>query len=405
MKCSRLILFMLVFALFAAPFASAEEAGLSFSYLAPDTVEVCELQAFDAAKAPAGLEEMYGLFSDADPDCEVYMFRMPEGRALASLSCMLLEEEITAAQLLGYGEELRQGLALALNVKPELIEPFELVEFVGCDALTTSTLLRPGDKVTLEMNVRLFVAEGNLMELWTVAPVQLSYVFDQTAATQLSADLEMMDEVLNSFTFGDEDEVAAEGAITLPHVVISDHSGTFSIAAPLDTVVINPGTAEDAVARARLRAAEVEGGGEWFDAVYRNTMENNCWMLFSREFGMMAQVSVTSNEGFRGFTTEHLLMMKDDILAQLDELFDTVVMSEEPATIEIDGIPHLMLTIDAENAGLPLLTYVIAAADGEGQLYELDLYVDTLNCKDAEAVSEVLLMLMDTLDYFPAAGE
>lgn len=409
MKCSRFFLLVLALLLFTVLPAAGEEAYM-FSCVPIDGVEVVPLAEFSAEGAPAGLEGLYGLFGEADPGCSVYMFRMPAGRVLASLSCMPLEGDPSATLLHGHRQQLREGLALALDVKPELIEEFRLDELNGYEALKTTVMLRPDDAVTLTLQAYLIPVNGCLMELWTAGPSPLSYVFDQTANNELKADNAALTTLLDSLAFEAEEQGAflpmpdKDAMVELPHIVIADDAGIFRISAPLDTIAIHKGTDADTVARARMLAAESEGGGECFDVIYQNTLDSDCWMLYSREYGLTLQVHAVNDSQFKGVSNQAMLLTADSLLGTLQEQFESVVMIDEVFPYDLDGIEHLWFSYSIEHKGMALLTYVICAGDGQGQLYEVDVYIDIERNPDRETVVENMMMMLESVDYYPDAA-
>lgn len=448
MKVRRLFLLVLAVSLLLMPMAHAEEA-LMFSYVPVSGVDVLTPEEFAGVTPPEGLEEMYGLFLESDPSCTVYVFHPTNGRMLASLSCMEMDAALTFDELFTYREQLHAGLSELLGESAGNIGAFRQESFSGLDTMTTDMMLRTESGLTLSAQVRFFVRGIDLFELWQVSPASLSYVFSQQASGELSSDRRLMERMLKGLLFEDEAEAVEEtGTETVvepslidteeteapadewpesimnnmicdtpiapsptpgadpvadpaAYLQLTDDAGAFTLAAPLDTIAINPFTDADAVARARMLAAERPGGGECFDVIYDNTMEYGGWMLYSRENGLTMQVSVEQNAMYNGITTDMLVSLQDGALESLQETFESVSADGEPMYYDIDGLEHVWFTYDIEHAGMELLCYVIVGADGAGSLCELDVYVDINSGAEPRDAVEALMNMLDTMDYWP----
>lgn len=389
-----------------------------FSYLPVEGVTAAMLEDLDPAAAPAGLEGLYALFADAREDATVCLFRMPNGRALLSVSCVEADSRLTTDLLWLNREGIAEGLLESMGEQIAVAPEFRKETLCGFETLTADIPLRTEDGATLTTRAWLFCREGDLLEIWAAYPSQLTYVFDQTADKELKADLAALEEVLEGLSFGDPYTEKEPGAAqssgsldvmelepvntALPHVTITADDGTFRIDAPLDTMVIHAGTDAATVARARALFAERTGGGECFDLWYEDAVEDNCWLLLSREYGIAAQISVDTSMGYQ-MPLEELAALEEPIMDAIRQRFDYADIADETAAIRLDGKDHIWFTYQIGKGGMDLLTYVLPAADGTG-LYELDLYLCSENEKSSGELSDMVILLMNSLDYLPDTG-
>jgi hypothetical protein len=408
---------LLLALLFLVPAAHAQEEHM-FSYLPVKDVAASMLADFDPAAAPAGLEGLYALFADARTDASVYVFRMPNGRALLSVSCMEADEQLTTEVLWANRKSIAAGLLRSMEGQIAAEPEFRREELCGVETLTANIPLRTEDGTTLTTQAWLFCRGGDLLEIWTAHPSQLTYVFDQTADKELKSDLDALKLQLEGLDFGGPHAGAApeapqtesglelmeleEADTTLPHMTITADDGTFRIAAPLDTMVIHAGTDAATAARARALFAERTGGGECFDLWYEEAVTENCWLLLSREYGIAAQISMNTSLTHAPLLSQ-LAALEKPIMHAMQESFDQVALADETVAIRLDGMEHIWFTYKLEKSGMELLTYVFTAADGTG-LYELDIYLCCENDKSTDELSDMVILLMNSLDYLPETG-
>lgn len=416
MKCSRLICLFLALLLAWLPCAVAEE-GSMFSYLPLEGV-TCVMQGETAdLPAPEGLEPLYAFFGRQDPNATVCIFRMPNGRVLASVSCTELAEPVTIDELYALREQIADGLADAMAGELVVQQGFRREEVCGQPAMVLDAVLKGDGSTGYTAKATLFCRGSDLFEIWTAHPSALSYVFAPDADKELKSDLAALEALLDGFDFGDPytegdaqtepaqpavEQLQLEPADTaLPHMTITADDGTFRIDAPLDTAVIHAGTDADTVARTRALFAERTGGGECFDEWYKDVAEENCWLLVSREYGLAVQITTDESVGFR-MSSAQLAQLEEPVLEAIQERFDYASVGDETAAIQLDGKDHVWFTYKIGKGGMELLTYVLTAADGTG-MYEMDIYLCCENDKSSDELSEMVILMMNSLDYLPDA--
>lgn len=376
-----------------------------FSYLPVEGVTAALLEDFEP-DAPAGLEGLYALFADARKDATVCLFRMPNGRALLSVSCVEVGDELTTDVLWLNRESIATGLQRSMEDHIATEPEFRKEELCGFEALTADIPLRMEDGTTLTTRAWLFCRGGDLMELWAAHPSQLTYVFDQAADKELKSDCAALEEVLQGLNFevSTEEEseplTLEEPETQLPHMTITADNGMFRMDAPLDAMVIHSGTDAATVARARTLFGERTGGGECFDLWYQEVQELGCWLVVSREYGLAVQVLAAQGEPYNRLDLNTLKTMEAPILAAIREKYGAAEVADAAATVMLDGMEHVWFTYAIEHSGMELLTYVLSAADGTA-LYEMDIYLSTDTTKDSDELSQMILQMMDSLDYLP----
>lgn len=375
------------------PCACAEEH--MFSYIPQNGTEYHMLGDGGQFEVPEGLEALYQLFSYGDPMASVCVFRMPNGRALVSVSSMLLPQPLTTEELYGSKDAIAQGLSLSMGETLTALPDFRLENFCGQEAMVADLILLSDNNMPLNARTALFCRGSELIEIWTAHPGKLTYAFDPKAEKELKADLKTMEELVGSFRFETGEP------ISVPHVNIAAADGMFRISAPLDTIAINAATDADTVSRALARFAELQGGAECFALWYEDVMKNDSWLLLSPEYGLAAQISVATDESYQGLTLDDFAGLDTLILNQrLKGRYEQAQISAEAERIILDGLEHLWFTYDLDNAGMELLTYVFCTID-DGNAYELDIYLATNTGKGSEELSNAVLLLMDTIDYLP----
>ncbi len=413
MKCSRMFCFVLALLMLCLPCAYGVE-GQIFSYVPLEGV-TCVMQE-DAATltAPEGLEAMYAFFQKNDPNATVCIFRMPNGRALVSVGCTELATDTTTEDLYILRDLIADGLEKNMEGTLVVQEGFRREQFCNQEAMVLDATLK-GDNMGISAQAVLFCRGRDLIEVWTVRPSSLSYVFNADAKAELDSDLACLELLLQDFDFGDglyekePDAPAPESSLptltmeeaetSLPHMTITADDGTFRVNAPLDTIVIHAGTDADTVARARALFAERTGGGECFDLWYQDVVEQQCWLLVSREYGLGMHITVDQSITYP-MTAAEMAQLEEPVMDTLQDMYDYAALGDETVAITLDGKEHVWFTYQVGKGGMELLTYVLTAADGTG-IYEADIYLCQNTDKDPDELSEMMILLMNSLDYLP----
>lgn len=420
MKCNRLLALLTAALLLFAPVAQATSHIAYFHQ--PEGSEMYALDEMSAAVAPEGLEDLYALFSQGNSEATVYVFRMPNGRALLSISCTEMAQPGTTDALYGQREALSAGLQSSLADVLAASPVFELEELYGQQALVTrmSLQLQSG---TVDAQAAVFYRGSDLMEVWTACPSASRYLFDRTAAQELKSDLTELAALEDSLDFSLPEQEAAPEAQEAPFAAVLDiindkqdesivqpdetpymtvtaDDGLFSMKVPLDTVLIHEGSDEATIARGRKLFADIHGGEECFDLWLKDIQDVSGWLLLSREYGVVAQVFVSEAGYFAGVSAEEMKALEQPVLELMQESYDKANVADEATTVEIDGKEHAWFTYDLYKGDMNMLTFVLAAADDDC-LYELDVYALINEASDQDALVEIITMMLESLDYLP----
>ena len=423
MKHHRFLALMIAFLLLAAPMAQATE-HIAYYHL-PEGGERYALRDMAQAPVPEGLEDLYALFATGNPEATVYVFRMPEGHALMSISCLETAEEGSTEALYQQRDVLAQGLKEAYGDMMAVAPAFTLEEMYGQQVMTAPyTLYVPAaieNGYQVEGRVTVFYRGTDLLEVWTAYPGMANFLFDEEATNLLKGELAALAEFEASLDFSlpqeadegipeafanflqEKDEPAPVEDQQAPHITVTADDGTFRMDVPLDTVIIHAGSDENAVARARALFADVKGGEECFDLWYQDVQDLNCWLLISREQQVAAQVYVNEAGSFKGMTAEDMLMLEQPVLEMMQQQYDSAELSEDSGVGEIAGMDHSMMTYTLEKGDMHLLTFVMAAVDEEN-LYEIDIYSIINDATDPDAMIETVTMMIESLEYLPDMG-
>ncbi|MDD3334484.1 MAG: hypothetical protein PHI98_03095 [Eubacteriales bacterium] len=200
---------LLVLLLSFSGWAAAEDAILTFTQ--PANVEICMPMDLRYFPAPDGLQPMYTVMGNANSSSSVYLFIMPNGRVLLSVSSTLTGENGSAQTLLDAWPQIAASLASetgGIEVDAPLITAENCYGFDGVRIRTPMTL--GGDApLTLSALGEAFYRENALMELWTVQPDSSLYSEDSQEARELTEDLEVLAQLKDSFSWRGEEAEAA----------------------------------------------------------------------------------------------------------------------------------------------------------------------------------------------------
>jgi len=423
-KHTRLLALLTAVLLLIAPMAQATSHIAYFQK--PEGAQEYTLEEMPNAVAPEGLEGLYALFAQGNPYASVYVFRMPGGQALMSISCLEMAEEGSTEALYYQADALAQSLKTVLGDTLTAAPVFTLEEMYGQQVLTAPvTLLLPGESDTrlqAEARATIFYRGKDLIEVWTAYPAEANYLFDQEAAAALESDLAALAAFEATLDFSlPEDETGSTDSLQSfleelegnqltisepkedPHMTVTADDGTFRMDVPLDTLVLHASSDETALARGRALFADIKGGEECFELWLKEIQEVKGWLLISREYGVAAQVYVTDAGSFAGMSAENLLLLETPVLENMKTLYDNAQISEEGSVVELDGMEHAWFSYSLDKGDMHLLTFVMAAAD-DIHLYEVDIYSLLTEDTDEDEAVRTVLMMLNSLDYLPEMG-
>ncbi len=431
MKHNRVLAFVLSLLLLWLPAAQATDHIANFHQ--PEGVEMYALEDAKNMSVPSGLQEMYDLFAQGNRAATVYVFRMPNGRALLSVSCMEMDQPGETQQLYEQRQELATQLFASMGDQLTGEPVFALEKMYGQEALV-STMTLNTQSGTLEAKVTFFYRGEDLMEVWTMHPVASRYLFDDDAAAQLEEDLGYLKDFEDSldFTVPDEDtpepkddnglssvldyinsqdiqsisdddqpaQSISSGDQTA-HMTVTADDGSFRMDVPVDTVVVHAGSDESIIARARTLFADVKGGVECFDIWFEEVTESDGWLLISRQAGVVAQVYVNDAGNFAGMDAETMLQLEGPVLDMMKESYEHAELADESSIETLDGMEHVWFTYDIRTGDMDLLSFVLAAVEDQ-TLYEIDVYILVDEDVDVDETSEIVIMMLESLDYQPS---
>lgn len=186
----------------------AEEDDIIVSYAEPEGISVLTLDEASSFIAPSGLEPMYELMLDADSTLDVYLFRMKNGRALMSVSCMDVEKQGTAEELLALWPDIAGGISLSVPYVNNNEACADIETLFGFEALCIQTDIAVTDQAgqALALNARgiAFYRSTELMEVWMVTPATTTYLYDDEAAAELQSDVYDLNLLFESLSFSKE---------------------------------------------------------------------------------------------------------------------------------------------------------------------------------------------------------
>lgn len=202
-KMKRLLTALLLLTLLCPFPGLGEENDEEFgTFSQPDGVEIYGVRDADLLEIPRGLEGLYALMADCNDYASAYLFRMPNGRALASVACTTLERGGTALELLEAWPEISARLSGLAKTVETTEEPQVRVVFER-EALNVSLLLElaDGSGVWAQAEGTAFYQGRDLIEVWSLYPVAETYRLSPLAQRELARDLESLKIVLESFEF------------------------------------------------------------------------------------------------------------------------------------------------------------------------------------------------------------
>lgn len=355
--------------------AQAQEVSSSpiATYTLPHGAEALHLWDSGAWEAPAGLEGMYYLMQTAEMYGDVYLVRMPHGRAMVSVSCMQPDNYYTAEELLGLWPQIAQNIAKEGVTVDASDACASLETLYGFDALHIRTEIAIGEWSSgLELNAEgiAFPRGDELLEVWTVAPVQDTYPADDPAAAELEEDIAAMDVFMQSLSFTDLESMAVEG---VPYV---DPDGRFALVIPAGSTIITPHSTQEEITAAResYLAAHENGAEAFFDEYITDVITQNVTLLIAKDQSVAAEIFASQEEDFRDGTADQLAALAQPIQQSLAEKFDAALPLNVEERAVISGEKHAWLNYWLRSGEADVQLDVLAAVLDDAWLYEVDLF-------------------------------
>jgi len=373
------------------------------TYTLPRGAEAVHLWESGVWDIPEGLEEMYRLMQTAELYGDVYLVRMPYGRAMVSVSCMRPDNLRTAEELKALWPQIAQGIAqegVSVNADESCATVETLYGFEALHIQTTIGLGEPGTGVQLDAEGMAFMRGEELLEVWAVAPVEGSYTDAQTAE-ELAADRTDMGAFMQSLSFTDLESMAVKG------VPYTDPDGRFALVLPTGCTVITRSSTQEEVDKARQTYLDAHGEGAetFFDEYMTDVTEQHVTLVISEDHQLVAQFFASQEENFRDITADQLAQLAQPIQQTLSEKFDAALLLSAEEQSIISGKRHAWLGYWLRAGEMDVQLDVLAAVLDNAWLYEVDLYT---HGNDQQQRSLWYTLITQTMQYTPltnALGE
>lgn len=367
------------------------------TYSLPRGAEALHLWDTGMWEMPEGLEEMYYLMQTAQLMGDVYLIRMPHGRALVSVSCMKPDQAHTAQEMLAMWPQIAENIAKEGAMVNADERCASVAERYGFEALQIRTEITVGEwdnGLLLDAEGAAFMRGDELLEVWAVAPEEGLYAADDPAAAELAADREAMAQFLDSLSFSGLDSMAVEG------VPYTDPEGRFALVIPAGSTVLTKAASAEEIDRARQAYldAHEEGADRLFDEYISDMLTQNVTLIIAQDQQIVAEIFASQEESFRDVTVEQLLSLAYPIQQSLAEKFDAVLPLQADQTAVISGQKHAWLTYWLRTGEANAQLDVLASVLEDAWLYEVDLYAH-----DGDQEQRMLwyTLLTQTLRYTP----
>lgn len=389
---------VLAFLLALSVSAGAEEGGFG-TYAQPDGVTAITLSDLRYFDAPPGLESMYDLMSRGNARADVYLFLMPNGLGVASVS--RIDAHGGPEALEAAWPEIARALAEETGADAPEASAMTRERTFGFEGIRIRTDLTLGGKtpVTVQAEGAAFFRENDMMEIWQVFPDQATCQGLAIAESDLSADRAAMKALVDSFDFGGALS-GPETVATEPSAVYRDPAGYFSLTIPEATVVITQATPEAETNRWRQQFAAMGPGGDTvFDRLYEDVAESGCTLMLLPELGLCWQVFAEDDEDFRTAALPAFYRLAEPVRASLETRFGSAQLLSGDGAAVLSGIKHAKLVYWLRAGQTDAALEVYAVTDPDGLLRELDLYTLMDVRADQARQESVLTAIRETLLY------
>lgn len=373
------------------------------TYTLPRGAEAVHLWESGVWEIPEGLEEMYRLMQTAELYGDVYLVRMPHGRAMVSVSCMRPDNLRTAEELKALWPQIAQGIAqegVSVNADESCATVETLYGFEALHIQTTIGLGEPGTGMQLDAEGMAFMRGEELLEVWAVAPVEGSYA-DAETAEELAADRTDMGAFMQSLSFTDLESMAVKG------VPYTDPDGRFALVLPTGCTVVTRSSTQEEVNKARQAYLDAHGEGAetFFNEYMTDVTEQHVTLVISEDQQLVAQLFASQEEAFRDVTADQLAQLAQPIQQTLSEKFDAALLLSAEEQSVISGKRHAWLGYWLRAGEMDVQLDVLAAVLDNAWLYEVDLYT---HGNDQQQRSLWYTLITQTMQYTPltnALGE
>lgn len=406
----RLLAMLVCAALLCAGLAYAQsDAGIA--YKLPEGASALSVSEVGAQQIPRGLNAMYALMQDASSDSIVFVFRMKHGRALASVSISPIDEGVDAKALHGKW----QAIAATLSRNMAYVNMSEgcatLEERYGREALVIQTDGVVGEDSTLLLDLScVALTEGSiLIEIWSAAPADTTYAFDNTAYAECTDDRRDMAALLESLDFSglsNSERKPEKPKQAFETVRYTDPKGRFEADIIKDCIIITADSTEDEAHKLRDALVEKygEGAGRLFDINYKDVRDEDATYITLPDLSGAAAIYRVLVPSFINATTDDLLLTAPSVTKSLAEKFGGAQCLYDDGTISISGVEHAWTAYWLRSGQTDILLNLMAAVDEGGHLRELDVFKMT-DDPGGELCDALMYTLINTIKYTVPEGQ
>ena len=386
------LLALLFCLLILAPSALAQEGAFA-TYQLPQGAQACYFTQAKELDVPEGLEPMYNLMQHATMLGDIYLMRMPNGRAMASVGCSPVEQAFSAEELLALWPEIALNLGRECTWVNDDPACAAVENCYGIDMLHINTQLSAGDTTTLLLDTEAFAfcQDGSMIEIWAVKTAQPIYLYDEQAAKELEEDEQALRFFLNSLDFSGQ----------IPSIQSEDYrdpDGRFELQVLTGSVIITAATPleEISVARERFIEANAAGADNAFDQMMADVYEQRVTLILTPDMKGAMQIFCSQENDFADATPEMLAMLAEPIRKSLNERFGLAVTLANDERATVSRIEHARMCYWLRSGECNLQLDILACVTAGGWLCEVDLF--TLG-GDQTTRAVMQSLIMQTLRY------
>lgn len=402
----RLILIALCLSVLFLPISGAiAEDSRGIAYGLPQGAVEYAPRDIMSAEIPSGLEGMYAMMQKADEGYMTLVFRMKNGRALASIGISAVPVGMTTDALF----TMWQSIAKTLSNEMVYVNADESCavqdEKYGRKVLSVKTNGVVGDDGTLLLDIgcTAFIEQDMLIEIWTAAPSDTAYLFDEAANAELEADKLDIETLLNNFNFNSLTPVKRE--ITKPDIAYetehyTDPKGRFETDVIKGCKVI---TAESDAGEAQaLRDALVskygEGAGTLYDISYADVLNEDATYFTLPDLSGAVVIYRVHIDGMENMTVDDLLLNNVPTTDSLRKKFGDAYCMYSDGRLNVSGTEHAWTAYWLRSGQTDMLLDLMAVIDEGGSLRELDMFRMT-DDKSGELCEALLYTVVNTIVY------
>lgn len=364
------LLALLFCLLLLSPAALAQEGSFA-TYQLPQGAQVLYITQAQEFDIPAGLEPMYHLMQHATLQGDIYLMRMPNGRAMVSVGCSPVAEEMTAEELLALWPEIALNIGREVEWVDDDPACAKVENRYGFDLLHIQTQLSTAGDTTLLMDAEAFAFchEGAMLEVWALTPADPIYLYDEEAARELDEDRAALEMFLESLDFtGQIPAIQSED--------YADPDGRFTMQVLTDSVIITADTPMEEVSAAREQfvCSNAPGAANVFDQMMTDVYEERVTLILTADMKGAILVFCSREEAFAGVTPDQLVKLAEPIRQSLSERFGIAVTLNADNRATISRMEHACMCYWLRSEECNLQLDVLACVTGGDWLCEVDLF-------------------------------